>query len=228
MAKFPRRQDPLKQDEMLTLAQRALDFIQIYRKWVIVGVVGLALLVGGTGIAKYWQQSRRDAAVAALAEVRPKLERSEETEQALVALERLVQQYGGTPAAREAGLQRAHLLYELGKYEAAVAAYKGLLRDPAIRQDAPLRILITESLSYCYEGLGNYAEAAEVLRPLTEQSPTLLHGELTRRVAWLYEQGGQPQEARKYWQMLLENPPNPAMVPYLKEKLAALEPEPKK
>jgi tetratricopeptide (TPR) repeat protein len=228
MAKFPRRQDPLKQDEMLTLAQRALDFLQLYRNWLIVGLAGLALLVAGTAIAKYWQQSRRDAAVAALAEVRPKLERPEEAEAALPSLERLVREYGSTPAAREAALQRAHLLYQLEKYEEAAAAYKGLLRDPAIQRDAPLRLLITESLSYCYEGLGKYGEAADVLKPLAEQSPTVLQGELTRRLAWLYEQAGRRQEAQKYWQMLLENPPNPAIVPYLKEKLAAAPPEPEK
>jgi tetratricopeptide (TPR) repeat protein len=227
MAKFPRRQDPLKQDEMLTLAQRGLDYLQLYRKWLIVGLAGLALLLVGTGIAKYWQQSRRDASAAALAEVRPQLERPEEAEKALPALERLVKQYGSTPAAREAALQRAHLLYQLEKYDEAAAAYKGMLRDPVIQRDAPLRTLITESLSYCYEGLGNYAEAADVLKPLAEQSPMVLQGELTRRLAWLYEQGGRHQEAHKYWQKLLENPPNPAMVPYLKEKLAAAQPESK-
>ncbi len=228
MAKPIRRRDPLKQDEVLTFAQQTLEFVKRYQKFVVIGVAGVAILFAGVGIAKYWQKSRRDAAAGALAEVRPQLNRPDNAEKALTALNKIIQEYGRVPAAREAALHRAHLLYQLNKYEQAAQAYKELLADPAIQSDPGMRTLVTESLSYCYEGLGNYAEAAKVLQPLVEKTPGPFQGDLTRRLAWLYDKAGKHQEANKYWKKLLEKPPTPALVPYLKEKLADAASEPQK
>ena len=229
MAKFStRRRDPLKEDEVLSFAQRVIELIKLHRKWVTVGVAGLALVAGGAMAAKYWQKTRRDAAAAALAEVRPQLDRSEDAEKTLTALNKIIQKYGSVPATREAALHRAHLLYRLNKYEEAARAYKELLADPAIEKEPGMSILIAESLSYCYEGLGNYAEAAKALQPLAEKTTAPFQGELTLRLAWLYDKAGNQKEANKYWEKLLEKPPTPAMVPYLKEKLAEASPEPKK
>ncbi len=160
MAKISvRRKTPLKQDEVLTLAQRLFRLAKVHRKPLILAGMCLALILGGTGIFKYWQKSRRDAAAAALAEVRPKLDGQALTQEALKDLDKIVSRYRSLPAGREAALYRAHLLYQLSKYEEAAKAYEDLLADPAIRKEPGLVALVTESLSYCYEGLGNYAEA---------------------------------------------------------------------
>ncbi|MBW1992584.1 MAG: tetratricopeptide repeat protein [Deltaproteobacteria bacterium] len=81
-------------------------------------------------------------------------------------------------------------------------------------------------MSYCYEGLGKYGDAARVLKPLTETAADPFQGELLRRLAWLYEKAGNQQEARKCWQKLAERPPSPALVPYLQEKLAQVQGKP--
>ncbi len=83
--------------------------------------------------------------------------------------------------------------------------------------------LVTESLSYCYEGLGNFKKAAEVLKPAAEQADGPLKTEIMRRLAMLYDKAKEPKEAAVYWRKLLEKPPDAALVPYLQEKLAAAE-----
>lgn len=223
-----RRRDPLKEDEVLTFAQQALELIKRYQKYVIIGVAGVALAFAGSAAYQYWQKSHRAAAAAALTAVRPKLEQPADAPDALKSLDKIISQHRGTPAAREAALHRAHLLYQLKQYEDAARAYNELLADPAIQQEPGTGALVTESLSYCYEGLGKYDEAAKVLQPLVEKTSGSFQSDLTRRLAWLYDQAGNRQEANKYWAKLLEKPPSPAIVPYLKEKLADAGPEAKK
>ena len=113
---------------------------------------------------------------------------------------------------------RANLLYKLGQYSEAAKAYESLLdsRDPAWD-------ILVESLSYCYEGMGNFKKAAEVLKPLAEQISGPMQSEVIHRLAMLYEQAKEPREAAVYWRKLLEQPPDATMVPYVQEKLAAAE-----
>jgi len=229
MAKFStRRRDPLKEDEVLSFAQRLIELAKLYQKWIVLGLIGAGLIAAGTMSFKYWQKSRRDAAAAALVEVRPQLDRPEDADKALASLDKIVTQYGSAPAAREAAFYRAHLLYQANNYDKAAKAYKELLNDPALQNEPGMSSLITESLSYCYEALGQYAEAARMLQPLVEKTTGPFQGELTRRLAWLYDKAGNHQEANKYWEKLAEKPPTPAMLPYLKEKLADAAPDPKK
>ncbi len=228
MAKPYRRRDPLKEDEVLTFAQQVLELIKRYRTYVIIVVSGVVLAFAGSAAYQYWQKNRRDSAAAALTALRPKLEQPADAPEALKSLDKIISQYGGAPAAREAALHRAHLLYQLKKYEDAAKAYNELLADPAVQQEPGTSTLVTESLSYCYEGVGKYGEAAKVLQPLVEKTSGSFQSDLTRRLAWLYDQAGNRQEANKYWAKLLEKPPSPAIVPYLKEKLADAGPEAKK
>ena len=228
MAKLStRRRDPLKEDEVLTFAQNILELVKRYQTYVIIGVAGVVFAFAGTAMYQYWQKNRRDAAASALAAVRPKLDQPADAPEALKSLDNLISRYSGAPAAREATLHRAHLLYQLNRYEDAAKAYNDLLADPTVQKEPGTSALVTESLSYCYEGLGKYAEAAKVLQPLAEKTSGSFQADLRRRLAWLYDKAGNRQEANKYWAKLLEKPPSPAIVPYLKEKLADAGPETK-
>ena len=76
--------------------------------------------------------------------------------------------------------------------------------------------------------MGNFKKAAEVLKPVAEQSSGPMKSEAMRRLAMLYEQAKEPKEAAAYWTKLLDQHPDPALVPYLREKLAAAEAQGKK
>jgi predicted negative regulator of RcsB-dependent stress response len=211
-------------EEVLTRAQQLLERLKPYAKWLVLGVVVIAVGLGAWGVNAMMQERRQEKAAAALLLVTPKADLKAPDAAAAKALEKFVNEYAGTRAAREAQLKRANLLYRLAQYGEAAKAYESLLdgRDPG------WDILVNESLSYCYEGMGDFKKAAEVLKPLAEQISGPLKSEVVRRLAMLFEQAKEPQEAAVYWRKLLDQPPNAALVPYLQEKLAAAEAQGKK
>ncbi|MBU4233850.1 MAG: tetratricopeptide repeat protein [Desulfobacterales bacterium] len=221
MAKItPRRRLALDNpEEVYSLAQRLLAPLKPYAKWLVLAGVVIAVGLGAWGINAKLQERREDKAVAALALVTPKADLKAPDVAAAQALEKFINENTGTRAAREAQLTRANLLYRLKQYGEAAKAYESLLdgRDPG------WDTLVNESISYCYEGMGNFKKAAAVLKPVVEQSSGPLQKEVMRRLAMLYEQAKEPKEAAVLWRKLLDQPPDAAMVPYLQEKLAAAE-----
>jgi predicted negative regulator of RcsB-dependent stress response len=221
MAKItPRRRVALDNpEEVLTLAQRLLERLKPYVKWLVLAGVVIVVGLGAWGIKAQMQASREEKAAAALSLVAPKVDLKAPDAAGAKTLEQFVKENAGTRAAREAQLLRANLLYRLKQYGEAALAYESLLdgRDPG------WDTLVTESLSYCYEGQGNFKKAAAVLKPLAEQSSGPMKGEVMRRLALLYDQAKEPKEAAVYWRKLVEQPPDPVLAPYLQEKLAAAE-----
>jgi predicted negative regulator of RcsB-dependent stress response len=221
MAKItPRRKLALDNpEEVYTLAQRLLAPVKPYAKWLVLAGVVIAVGLGAWGVNARLKEGREDKAVAALALVTPKADLKAPDAAAAKALDKFVNEYAGTRAAREAQLTRANLLYGLAQYEAAAKAYESLLGA----EDPGWDTLVQESLSYCYAGMGNFKKAAEVLKPVAEQTFGPMKSEVMRRLAMLYEQAKEPREAAVYWRKLLDQPPDAALVPYLQEKLAAAE-----
>jgi tetratricopeptide (TPR) repeat protein len=210
-------------DEMLTHAQRLWDYIKPVAHWLAVAAVVIAVGLGVWGINTWMKGSRETKAAAALvlvtSRVNPKAPAA-----AVQDLGKFVKEYPGTGAAREAQLLRANLLYALGRYSEAAKAYESLRdgRDPG--WDA----LATESLSYCYEGMGNFKKAAQVLKPVVEQISGPMKAVVMQRLALLYEKAQEPKEAAVYWQKLLDQPGEAALMSYFREKLAAAQAQGKK
>lgn len=221
---FRRRSALDNPEEVLNLAQRLMERVKPYTTWVVVAGVVIAVGLGGWGVNTMIQERRQEKAAAALAQVSPKADLKSPDAAQAQALEKFIHEYAGTPAAREAQLTRANLLYGLGQYGEAAKAYESLLtgRDPG------WDTLVNESLSYCYEGMGDFKKAAAALKPVVESISGPLQGDATQRLAMLYEQAKEPKEAAVYWRKLLERPPNPALTPYFQEKLAAAEAQAKK
>jgi predicted negative regulator of RcsB-dependent stress response len=213
----------LKRRAALDTPEGIMDWAQLwweqvkpYSKWLVMGLALIAIGLGAWAIHSRMQASRNEQAAAALAQVTPKIDLNIPAVAAATDLEKFIQQYPGTPAAREAQLMRANLLYKLQQYSQAAKAYESLTdsRDPAWNN------LIVESLSYCYEGMGQYKKAAEVLKPIVDQTHGAMKIGIMHRLAMLYDQAKAPKEAAVYWRQLLEKPPDATMQAYIQEKLA--------
>lgn len=219
MAKLSARRKSVLEDpeEVLNLAQRLWEQVKRQGKWLALGLALVAAVLAAWYINAKMQESREERAAAALTQVRPKLAAPEAGAEAAKALEQVTRDHAGTLGARDAQLLRANLLYKMKKYADAAKAYETLLKGG----DPSWDTLINESLSYCYEGLGDHKKAAAILKGVVEETSGRLKGEETQRLALLLEQAGDYQEASVYWKKLLDEGGNPALQPYLKEKLAA-------
>jgi len=206
-------------DAMLTQAQLLWEYLRPAAHWVGIAVIIGAVVLGVWGINAWMQGNRESRAAEALVLVTPKADLNAPGAAAAAALDKFIKEHPGTRAAREAQLRRANLLYGLGQYGEAAKAYEALLegRDPG--WDA----LVKESLSYCYENLGDFKQAAEVLKPVAEQTHGPLRTEVIHRLALLYEKAQNPKEAAMYWRKLLDQPAEAPLMAYLREKLAAAE-----
>lgn len=221
--KKARRRLPQEPEEILTLAQRSLNLVKPYLKWLILGGgVALLILLGLSG-HRYLKYHREAQAQAALEKLRPRLSQAEKAEETIKALETLVRDHGGTNAARLGEFYRAHLLFQTGKYEEATRAYEALAAALGGKDLMNLRPLVTESLSYCYEARGDFSKAAELLKPVAEATKGTYQTVLLSHLALLYDRAGNREAARDVWQRLLPQAHNPALMSYWKEKLAGLE-----
>lgn len=211
-------------EEVLTLAQRLLEQAKSYWKWLALGLAVVVIALAGWYINAQMQAHREAQAAAALVQVRPKLAAPGAGAEAAKALEQVVREHPGTKSAREAQLLRANLLYQMKNYAEAAKAYEALLPSGDPDWDA----LIEESLSYCYEEMGDYKKAAATLKGVEEHISRPVKGEVTQRLALLLEKAGDFKEAAVYWQKLVNQGGNPSVLPYLRERLAAAEAKAKK
>jgi len=226
MAKLSARRKSVLEnpEEVLNLAQIWLERAKLQWKWLALGLAVVVIALAAWAIHARMQERREAQAVAALDQVRPKLAGPEANAEAAKALEQVVRGHSGTRGARDAQILRANLLYKMKNYAEAAKAYESLL----IGGDPGWETLINESLSYCYEGLGDFKKAAATLKGVAEQTSGPLKSEVSQRLALLLEQAGDFKEAAVYWKKLLDEGGNPALQPYLKERLAAAEARGKK
>jgi predicted negative regulator of RcsB-dependent stress response len=215
-----RRRDFVEQPpEIFSLQLRLLQYLKDNWKWFAAGLALLFIALAVFGVRVQLQVRHQQQAGLAMARVAPLLSKPESAAEALKGLDQILKDYPDSPAAYEAALFRAHLLYQTGDYAAAAKAYEALAQAPKSLGDT----LVADSLSYCYEALGDFRKAAQTLTPAADKAAAPLQSELYRRLAILLEKAGAPQEAAPYWQKLADKPPDPSLLPYFKEKLAAAE-----
>jgi len=217
----PQFRGPKEPEEILSAAQQALEYLRPYLKWFIAGVVTLAVvLLAWTGFT-YVQHSREIQAQAALDKARPKLSQPDQAEGSIAALNAIIQDYPSTRAALMARLFKAHLLFQNQKYADAAKTYEEVRSLLGQKDPYAWSPFVTESLAYCYEAQGDYAKAAQALKPLADGTTGSYQAIILPHLALLLDKAGNHKEAADLWQRVLTQAHNPALISYWKEKLAA-------
>ena len=215
----PQFRGPREPEELLGAARQALDYVRPFLRWIMLGGVALAVVLLIWGGYSYFQHNREVHAQAALQKVRPELSRPDQAEAAIKSLTTIIQDYPSTQAAQMARAFKANLLYQTKKYAEAAKIYEEL-RSSAGTDPYAWSPFVTESLAYCYEAQGNYAKAAQVLKPLVDQSLGSYQTILLSHLALLYDKAGEQKLAADAWQRLMTESRDPALVSYWKERLA--------
>jgi predicted negative regulator of RcsB-dependent stress response len=207
-------------EELIGAAQQALDYIRPFLRWIILGVVAVAVVLLVWGGYSYFRHSQEVHAQTALEKVRPELNQADKAEAAIKSLTALIQKYPPTPAAQIARAFKANLLYQTKKYAEAAKIYEELRASSSGNDPYAWSPFVTESLAYCYEAQGNYAKAAQTLKPLMDKALGSYQTILLSHLALLYDKAGDRQLAADAWQRLTTQSRDPALVAYWKERLA--------
>jgi tetratricopeptide (TPR) repeat protein len=217
--KKPQFRGPKEPQELFGAAQNALDYVRPYLKWLLLAGVSLAVVLLVWGGIGYVRHSREVKAQAALEKARPELSQPGQAEAAIKTLTTLIQDYPSTQAAQVARVFKAHLFYQTKKYADAAKLYEEL-RSSSGTDPYAWSPFVTESLSYCYESQGDYAKAAQTLKPLVDQARGSYQTLLLSHLALLYDKAGERKAAEDTWERLLTQSQNPLLISYWKGRLA--------
>lgn len=194
----------MKEDRLVTTTLRVSQLVQQHLAKVVSGVVILAVLVG---VALFTSHARRGSAQEAEKEFAAAMNQFQVAttkEGAVAAFGAIADRYSGHGLGVLASYFVGESQLELGRHSEALAAYERYLSKAG--DDAPFREAATIGKALCYEGLGDYRTAAQVLDDLLskmdEKDPR--HGDVLFQAALFYEKAGERARALELYQRVID------------------------
>jgi tetratricopeptide (TPR) repeat protein len=135
----------------------------------------------------------------------------EDLEKSLLAFTAVSKKYPLSTAKKIALLYQGDVLYDLKKYDEALAAFKSAER----KLKGPLKDIATKNTGYSYEQLGDYDKASEVFKGLISPDREDAYLDLIRNL----EKAGKKDEVKTYGKEYLTHFPDSSHAPLIKEKI---------
>lgn len=222
------RKEIRQPDQFIAFSVQLLDWTKAHARSLIYGVLGLlvvaALLIGWST----WQQHRAQQAEIALYEATKLINvttRSPNRSQAIEHLQKLVSDYGSTPAAALAYWHLGHLHFEGGEYTAALTAYKRAQQQLTKASQPLMLALVTLDVGYAQEASGTCDQALTSFEAVLQLPAHWLRGEAYLGMGRCHESTGAPHRAVAiYDRALSDGQVNEAARQAISEHLASLQP----
>lgn len=204
--------------EELNLPPAVITYIRKNARNLQIGLVCLVVLVLAWVFYDYYTEMKEKKGASLLASGL----QEESTDQRIWVLEKVINDYGRTDAARWSRLELAHLDYKNGRFEAAAAKYKEVLETlPAKTSLVPLTIL---NLAQSYEEADQFDQAISQYS-LLKKSPGF-----TNQAYWglgrMYLAKQDKEQARKTYEEFLsslDDTSDPGLMSQVEAKLASLD-----
>ncbi|MDX1775440.1 MAG: tetratricopeptide repeat protein [Desulfobulbales bacterium] len=208
--------------EELNLPPGMITAIRNNKTQIQIGLICIVVLVLGWIYYDYHteMQDRKGASLLASGL------QVEAADERVRALENVIEEYGGTDAARWSKLELAHIANSEGRFEEAVAKYKEVL--DALSADNPLVPLTRLNLAQSYEQAGQYDQAIAQYKTLKDS--TGFAQQAYMGLGRLYMEKQDTVQAHKVYTELLSSlkdatTPDPGLTARLEAKIAALDAE---
>ena len=229
------RKELLRQpDQFLTRSARVIAWAEMNATSILYGagaVILAVILVGGWFV---WRTNRHTRAEALLYEAMNAGANGEvvqqvasQNDQMVQALQSLVRDYGGTPAAIQAYWNLGRLYFARGEYVASLQAYEqARSRLSADNQEALMGAMISLNMAYAEEAQGACEQALRNFETvLTAPAATWLRSEAYLGMGRCHEQSGVPGKAAEVYDRALTDPEvNGPARELLEERLANVQP----
>lgn len=135
----------------------------------------------------------------------------EDLDKALLAFTTVSKKYPFSKTRKIALLYQGDVLFDLKKYDEALAAFKLAER----KLTGPLKDIAAENTGYTYEQMGDYEKASEVFKLLISPTNEDAYLDLIRNL----EKAGKKDEFETYAKEYLTNFPDSSHAPLIKEKI---------
>ncbi len=205
-----------KRDWMAELAipPQVADFLRQNKKRIQAGAIALVvLLLAWTGL-QYYLDNRREKSTAMLAEAMA----IEAVTDKVAALERVVDEYGGTDAGVWARIELGHLAYDQGDYDKAIAMYDEAMEE--LGTDSTVAPFVEYAIATAYERKGDFSAALDHYRFLVDRPGFEGQGQLG--IARCLEAEGKRQEAAAAYEKVLSYEDQAADDSWIREKIRQL------
>ena len=189
---------PLEDD-----SETFLEWLQAHSRELSFAALAIVAVALGTLLYLHLGRTKNARAEGLLAQAETSLA-GQRLPEAQTKLERLVQNFEGTPAAGQGLLRLAQVLFEQGKFQDGVSRLERAFGE---YEDGPFAVSVRQLAAAGYEQLGKPAEAAARYAEAAERSE--LEGErdgLYARAARAWTDAGRKDEAVRLWRTLLDRP----------------------
>jgi predicted negative regulator of RcsB-dependent stress response len=183
-----------------------VDWLEIHSRGVMYASIGLLVIAGGVW---FWRQSnarQSESAQAMLGEAESAVA-SGNVPLAQSDLEKLVQRYGRTDAARQAHVLLAQVHYDRGEYQQGIQELKVVTEDNDAYTAASAMNLSAAGL----EQAGKFADAAAMYQKAAQKAPYRTDRDVyMASAARALTSAGKVAEAKKIWSDLAKDDQSPA------------------
>lgn len=186
-------------------SESAAEWLVLHKQRVLMGVAAIVILFAGAWFYRSMGQKKAERAESAYFQARQAME-SGNAPLALTDLRNVTTRYEGTPAAAQAALTIARILYDQGKFQEGMAELEKVARSRPEEMAPSVHVMRGAG----YEGLKQFDKAAEEYRAAAE---------LTRfpndaaafnaNAARAFMAGGKSDSARAIWAELAAEPDGP-------------------
>ncbi len=201
-------------------AAQAVEWYVGNRKTVIIAAaVVLAAVLATVGYGFWTDHVRRQAAISlAMADIVRGDPLGPEIEQ---TLRRTAEKYPSTRSGVIARLRLAEILKERGDTSSAEKEYRGLLKSDALSDTD--RELARRGLAGSLALQGKCGDAAPIWKDILARGSLLTPEDIYLSLGDCYETGGQPAEALKtYEELIQKHPGSPFITPELRQRMTRL------
>jgi predicted negative regulator of RcsB-dependent stress response len=199
--------------EELNLPPEMISFIRKNSRMLQIGLSCFVVLVLAWVFYDHYAELQENKGASLLASAM-QIEATEERAQTLASV---ITDYSRTDAARWSKLELAHLDYQEGNFEGAVAKYEEIIGT--LSADSSLLPLARINLAQSYEEMGQYDQAIAQYNLLKKSPGFKEEGHLA--LARIYKVKDEPAQARKEYEELLNTMGEDAD-PQLKSRVQAL------
>ena len=222
------RKEIRQPDQFISLSVQIVDWTKAHSRYLIYGSIGLLVIATLLTGWSAWQKQREQQAENALYEATKLINMAARTtnrSQAIERLQKLVSDYGSTPATALAYWHLGHLYFEAGEYTAALTAYKQAQQRFTKTSQPLMRALATLDVGYAQEASSACDQAITSFETVLQLPAHWLRGEAYLGIGRCNESTGTPHKAVAiYKRALSDGEVNEVTRQAISEHLAFLQP----